>query len=65
MVNSNSSFFLRNKVVFFLFDFNYQNILLMYTAKENTGLVVLFRIIKKKKKEKEKQKKRNGKIDKK
>jgi hypothetical protein len=36
-----------------LFDFNYQNILLMYTAKENTGLVVLFRIIKKKKKEKD------------
>ena len=63
MVNSNSSLFLGSKVVFFVLDFNYQNILLMYTAKENTDSVFLFRIIKKKKKEK--QKKRNGKIDKK
>jgi hypothetical protein len=64
MVNSNSSLFLGSKVVFFVLDFNYQNILLMYTAKENTDSVFLFRIIKKKRK-REKQKKRNGKIDKK
>lgn len=53
MVNSNSSLFLGSKVVFFVLDFNYQNILLMYTAKENTDSVFLFRIIKKKKKERE------------